>query len=280
MDIIGGKTEFTRNAIDNDYLSPLPVTEMPNWQYIDDSAKQFFNDHLSDEEGNIYAVPQTIGMGPTIGYNGDAIDEPPTSWDVLWDDAYEGRMMMPNAGLEVGMIGALYTGQDPFNPDDFDDILEALIQQKPLNKTYWQDFTDAERAFTNKSVDVGAGTRGLMADARFTNDAPHIQYTVPDEGAFVFSNHYIQPKNAPHPKISTLYANWMMKPSRNIHFYTDDGYAVPLKNLDEAMNGAGVSQERVEWFQPPDDATIRTIPPLDDAVIEEYDRVFTDLKAA
>lgn len=280
MDIIGGKTEFTRNAIDNDYLSPLPVSEMPNWQHVDDDAKDFFSEHLSDDDGNIYAVPQTIGMGPTIGYNSDVFDEPPTSWDILWDDEYEGRMTMPNSALETGMIAALYTGQDPFDPSDFDDIEEALIQQKPLNNTYWAEFADAERMFTNKTVDLGAGTRGLMFDARFSNDAPHIQYTVPEEGAFVFSNHYIQPKDAPHPKISTLYANWMMEPSRIIHFFTEDGYAVPIKNLGDAMNNAGVTQEQVDWFTPPSDATIHTIPPLDSAVIEEYNSVFSAVQSA
>lgn len=280
MDVVGGKTEFTRNAIDNDYLSPLPVSEMPNWEHVDDTAKEFFSDYLSDDDGNIYAVPQTIGMGPTIGYNGDVFDEPPTSWDVLWDDEYEGRITMPNTALEVGMIGALYTGQDPFDPSDFEDIREALTQQKPLNNTYWQEFSGAERMFTNKSVDVGAGTRGLLFDARFDNDAPHIQYTVPEEGAFVFSNHYIQPKDAPHPKISTQYMNWMLEPSHIIHFFTEDGYSVPIKNLDEAMDNAGVTDEQVAWFTPPSDATIHTIPPLDDSVIEEYDRVFSEMKSA
>jgi spermidine/putrescine transport system substrate-binding protein len=280
MDIVGGKTEFTRNAIDNDYLAPLPVSEMPNWEHVTDDAKDFFNEYLSDDEGNIYAVPQTQGMGPTIGYNSDVFDEPPTSWDVLWDDEYEGRITMPNTALEVGMVGALYTGQDPFDPDDFDDIREALVQQKPLNSTYWEEFSGAERMFTNKSVDLGACTRGLLYDARFSNDAPHIEYTVPEEGAFVFSNHYIVPSDAPHPKISTLYANWMMEPSRIVHFFTEDGYSVPIKNLDEALQNAGVSEEQAAWFAPPSDANIRTIPPLDDSVIEEYDNVFSEVQAA
>jgi len=280
MDVVGGKTEFTRNAIENEYLSPLPVSEMPNWEYVDDDAKDFFNEYLSDDEGNIYAVPQTRGMGPTLGYNADVFDEPPTSWDVLWDDEYEGRITMPNTALEVGMVGALYTDQDPFAPDDFDDIRAALVQQKPLNSTYWEEFSGAERMFTNKSVDVGAATRGLLSDARFSNDAPHIQYTVPDEGAFVFSNHYIVPADAPNPKISTLYANWMLEPSRIVHFFTEDGYSVPIKNLGDTLSNAGVSEEQVEWFTPPSDATIRTIPPLDDSTIEEYDRVFSEVQAA
>jgi spermidine/putrescine transport system substrate-binding protein len=280
MDIVGGKTEFTRNAIDNDYLAPLPVSEMPNWEHVDDDTKDFFNEYLSDNEGNVYAVPQTRGMGPTIGYNSDVFDEPPSSWDVLWDDEYEGRITMPNTALEVGMIGALYTGQDPFDPDDYDDIAEALIQQKPLNSTYWEEFAGAERMFTNKSVDLGACTRGLLFDARFSNDAPHIEYTVPDEGAFVFSNHYIVPSDAPHPQISTLYANWMMEPSRIVNFFTEDGYSVPITNLNDALSNAGVTDEQAEWFAPSSDATILTIPPLDDTVIEEYDSVFSEVQAA
>jgi spermidine/putrescine transport system substrate-binding protein len=179
MDNVSGKTVYTKQAMNNDYLSPLPVSEMPKWEeYINQHTKKFLQQYLSDEEGRIYAIPETEGMGPTLGYNADEFDEPPNSWDILWNEEYKGRITLPNTALECGFIGALHTGQDPFDPDDFKEIKEALIQQKPLNKTYWNEFSQAERMFSNKTVDVGACTRGALFDARFDNNAPHIQFTV------------------------------------------------------------------------------------------------------
>lgn len=279
MDNIGGTTQYTKPAIDSNLLSPIPVEEMPNWQHIPDWYKTKYEKYFS-KDGEMYAVPESRGINPILAYNSDEFDEPPKSWDILWDEEYKGKLTIQNDPINACELAALYLGQDPYNPSDFKEIKEALIQQKPLMKTYWEDYTTGMRLFVNESCVAGTLTAGRVVDARFNNNAPHVDYTVPKEGAPVFSDHYILPKEAPHPKISTLFMNWAMAPENAIRLFLTMGYLPPLKNAEEQMKKAGVSQEKIDFVTWPDDWNIKFSPPVSDEVRNRYSQIWTEVKAA
>ena len=279
MDNIGGTTQYTAPAIESDLLSPIPVEEMPNWQHIPEDTKGSYEEYFS-KDGEMYAVPESRGINPILTYNNEVFDEPPTSWDVLWDEEYKGKITVQNDPINACEMAALYLGQDPFNPDDYKEIKEALLQQKPLVKTYWEDYTTGMRLFVNESCVAGTLTAGRVVAARFNQNAAHVDYTVPKEGAPVFSDHYILPKNAPHPKISTLFMNWAMAPENAIHLFLSMGYLPPLKKLKQQMNEAGVSQEKAEFATWPDDWKLKFSPPISDEVRNRYSQIWTEVKAA
>jgi spermidine/putrescine transport system substrate-binding protein len=283
IDNIGGTANFTYRSIQNDLLQPIPLDRMPNVrENVPDQYMSVVDEWFTDEDGNQYALPQSRGVNPALGYNQNVFDEPPSSWDVLWDDEYEGEIIIQDRPNVAVQIAARYTGQDWRNPSDFADIKEALLQQKPLVRTYWTEYSSAMQQFINESAVVGTQTMGRLYSAKFQNDAPYVNWTVPEEGSTFFADQFIIPTNAPHPAISTYYVNWSAHPENAIKLFTSMGYLPAIGGVDDRLESEGISQEKrdfVNWQQKGGER-LDFLAPLDDEVRERYSQIWTEVKAA
>ena len=113
-------------------LAELDFSNIPNYQYIDDS---FRNGDYDPE--NRYSVPYTWGV-VGLFYNTDYIQEEITSWSALWDDRYAGKILMFDNPRDSFAIAQLLLGQS-LNTTRESDWMEAaalLKQQKPLVQAY------------------------------------------------------------------------------------------------------------------------------------------------
>jgi spermidine/putrescine transport system substrate-binding protein len=279
IDNIGGTANFTARSVENDLLAPIPLDRMPNVQeYVPDQYLDVVDDFFTDEDGNRYALPQSRGVNPALAYNTNEFDEAPSSWDVLWNEEYADRMIIQDRPRTAVQIGARYTGQDWTDPDDFEEIKEALIQQKDLVSTYWAEYSSGMQQYVNESALVGTMTMGRLYDARFNNDG-NVDWTVPEEGTTFFSDTFIIPADAPHPAISTYYTNWAAHPENAFKLFETMGY---LPAVDVDLEEQGVSQERAEFvdWQARGGDRLDFSGPLDDDVREQYSELWTEVKAA
>jgi len=279
IDNIGGTANFTARSVENDLLAPIPLDRMPNVQeYVPDQYLDVVDDFFTDEDGNRYALPQARGVNPALGYNTEVFDEAPSSWDVLWNEEYADRIIIQDRPNVAVQIGARYTGQDWTDPDDFEEIKEALIQQKDLVSTYWVEHSSGMQQYVNESAVVGTMTMGRLYDARFNSDA-NVDWTVPDEGSTFFADQFIIPADAPHPAISTYYTNWAAHPDNAFQLFERMGY---LPAVDVDLEEQGVDAERSEFvdWQARGGDRLDFRAPLEDDVREQYDQVWTEVKAS
>lgn len=282
IDAIASTATYTDRCLNDDLIAPLPTENMPNYENAMSLGREQMKKHFSDDDGNVYAHPHVIGLWPCLGYNSNEFSEAPTSWDILWDEEYKGQLTMQDQPIVSGFVGAMYTGQDFADPDDFKDIEEALKQQKELNKTYWKEYEAGMNMFVNESVVAGTHTMGRLFSAHFQNDAPYVEYSIPDEGALYFLDNSVIPKDAPHPRVATEYLNWFLKPENAIKMFTSMGYLPAIDNLDQVMKEADVSKEKREFVSWSDEERDRLVfwEPLDEEVREEYTDLWTRVKAA
>lgn len=281
IDSIGSTGEWTARAMENDLIEPLPVDIMPSWEeHVPEEFKADIEEHFS-QDGEIYGLPQAILVSPTLTYNEDYFDEPPTSWDVLWDEEYADQMFMWDRPRHACQIGAFYTGQGT-NPDDWDyeEIREVLIQQKDLNVTYWEEYSSAMQMFVNEEVVVGPFTDGRSHMARFQEDAP-ISFAVPEEGTTYAMDHYVIPQGTPNPRAALLFTNYAASPESARQMFLQMGYRPPLtdEGFQEAV-GDEASDEEIEYLLWEDDWDLDLIRPIDDEHHDRMDEVWTEVKAA
>ena len=111
--------------MENDLLEPLPVENMPAWENIPQSYKDDVDEYFSDDDGNIYCVPEATVVAPALGYNTEYFDEPPSSWEILWNEDLEGQVTVWDRSYIAGSIAAKVAGQDWRDPDDFDELVAA-----------------------------------------------------------------------------------------------------------------------------------------------------------
>ena len=73
--------------LNENLVLPLPIDQIPNYQYV---LPIFQYSQFVTENDQVYGTP--LAAGPYgLAYNEDLVEEEPTSWNVLWDERYQGK---------------------------------------------------------------------------------------------------------------------------------------------------------------------------------------------
>lgn len=285
IDHVGSTGIYSVRAIEDDYFEPLPVEQFTIWDRMPQYLKDVVDEHFS-KDGERYVIPQSVTVYPSLTYNEDYFDSPPESWGVLWDEDLDGQICMWDQAEYPCQIAALYTGQDPFDPDDFDDIKGALEQQIDLNTTLWTEYNAGRGLFINEDVVVGPLLDGQTYSARFDNDMP-INYTVPEEGGIYQMDDFAIPQGAPNPRSATLFTEWATRPKNFKQMFLQSGYMPAVKKSEyeqifaEELESGDITQEELDFFRWSDEWEDRLMyaQPLTDDVLETYDQIWSEVKA-
>ena len=197
--------------IEKDLLHELNKENIPNLANIDE---RFLD--LSFDPENKYSVPYMWG---TVGilYNTTMVDEPVTSWDILWDEKYGQQIFMYDSIRDTIGVALLKLGLS-INTRDEADIKAAetaLIEQKPLVLAYLGDNI-------KESMINGDGALAVVysGDAMWCIDPeegnPDLDYAVPESGSNLWFDNVIIPKSSQPKRSSTSCAMQKLpKPTRN-----------------------------------------------------------------
>ena len=119
-----------------DMLLPLNYDNIPNYQYISEDFRGLYYD-----PDDTYTVPYTYGIVGVI-YNANVVDEADTgSWDLMWNPKYAGNILQFNNARDA-LGTAMYRANIDVNTTDRNDwqqALQALIDQRPIVKSYVMD---------------------------------------------------------------------------------------------------------------------------------------------
>jgi spermidine/putrescine transport system substrate-binding protein len=221
IDSIGSEGVFTRRMTEEGLLQPLPVDLMDNWDRIEAPIVEASEKYFA-KDGEIYGIPTTRTLIPAIAYHSDYFDEPPDSWSIFWDEEYKNKMVMHDRDYVMSEIASwhLYGKQIP---DDWDAVKEALLEQRPLNRTYYQDPNTIIELMANESILVApmAQTWAIIGHETLTDK---INVTVPQEGAVYSLDPLIVPKGAPNPIAGAMFADYALS-DLSARIYWEEYYA-------------------------------------------------------
>ena len=120
-------------------LEELDFSNIPNYEYIDDSFK-----NLSYDPENKYSVPYTWG---TVGliYNSKYVnEEDATGWELMWNSNYAGKILMFDNPRDAFAIAEKLLGYS-LNTEDEEElnaVTQKLIEQKNLCRAMlWTRFS-------------------------------------------------------------------------------------------------------------------------------------------
>ena len=136
VDVIIPSDYMIGRMVQEGMLEELNFSNIPNYQYIDDSFK-----NTSYDPENKYSVPYTWG---TVGiiYNTKYVDEADvTGWELLWNEKYAGKILMFDNSRDAFGIAEYLLGYDVNTTDEAE--LQAcaakLAEQKPVVQQYVMD---------------------------------------------------------------------------------------------------------------------------------------------
>lgn len=269
-DVIIPSDYMIGRMISEDMLEKLDFANIPNYQYIDEEFK-----NTDYDPSNEYSVPYTWGAVGII-YNTKYVTEEVTSWDILWDEAYAGKILMFDNPRDAFGIAEFLLGYDANTTDEAElrSAADLLKEQKPLVQSYVMDqiYDKMERAEAWVAP-YYAGDYLLMAE-----ENEDLAFCYPDEGFNVFIDAMCIPKGCQNKAAAEAYINFLCSPEisgQNLDYL---GYSTPLSAAKEYMSeetaGSEIAYPNAETL-----SRGKSFLPLDSTANQLMDSLWLDVKA-
>lgn len=205
-DVVCPSDYMIQKMIDNDLLQELNWDNIPNAKA--NIGAQYYKQSEAFDPGNRYAVPYCWG---TVGilYNKTMVDEPVTSWSILWDEKYADSILMQDSVRDLFMVGLKSLGYSMNSTDEkeLNEAKDLLIQQKPLVQAYVIDQV-RDKMIGNEAA-LGVIYSG---EAIFTQrENPDLEYVIPKEGTNVWIDSWVIPKNAENVENAEKFIDFMCR---------------------------------------------------------------------
>ncbi|HHT05425.1 MAG TPA: ABC transporter substrate-binding protein [Hydrogenispora sp.] len=255
--------------IKEDMLHKLDLSNIPNYKYIADRFK-----NLDYDPANEYSVPYMWG---TVGilYNRTMVEEPVTSWRILWDEKYSKQILMLDSqrdsiGVALKMLGY---DMNTRNLDELEAAKQALIQQKPLVLAYVGD--DVKDKMIAGEAALAVVWSGDAVYMKWEN--PDLEYALPEEGSNLWFDAMVIPKTSKKKAEAELFINFMCEPE--IAFKNADyiGYSSPHTEVVKMLDPDLVADKAAY----PDDEDLVNYDIFKDLgdYLRIYDRIWTEVKS-
>lgn len=253
-DVICPSDYMIQRMIENDLLAEINFDNIPNIKNI---GKDYMEQSRQFDPENKYSVPYCWG---TVGilYNKTMVDEPITSWSVLWDEKYKDNILMQDSVRDAFGVTLKYLGYS-LNSTDLDELTEArdlLIKQKPLVQAYVIDQV-RDKMIGNEAA-IGVIYSG---EAIYTQkENPDLEYVIPKEGSNIWIDSWVIPKNAENKENAEKFINFLCRPEIALMNFEYITYSTPNTEArkmieDEAIRNSEIAfpdlskYDNLETFQ-------------------------------
>ncbi|MDH5563587.1 MAG: spermidine/putrescine ABC transporter substrate-binding protein [Nitrospirota bacterium] len=249
-------------------LAELDLAQIPHVQDLEPHLT-----HLPFDPIQRFAIPYLWGT-VGIGYNAKVVTEMPTSWEVLWDPQYSGRISMLNdqrevMGLALRALGHSLNSRDP---QFIQQAKEKLIAQKPFVKAYTSEQFD--QLLVSGEVVLAHAWGGPVARAMREN--PSIHYAIPQEGGTIWTDCLAVLASSSKKPLAMDFMNYLLGEevalltSKRLLFASANRHVRNQLPPDIRDNIAVYPPQdilpRMEWMEDVHEA------------IRDYDRAWTELK--
>lgn len=253
-DVICPSDYMIQRMIENGLLAEINFDNIPNVKNI---GKDYIEQSRQFDPENKYSVPYCWG---TVGilYNKTMVDEPITSWSVLWDEKYKDNILMQDSVRDAFGVTLKYLGYS-LNSTDLDELTEArdlLIKQKPLVQAYVIDQV-RDKMIGNEAA-IGVIYSG---EAIYTQkENPDLEYVIPKEGSNIWIDSWVIPKNAENKENAEKFINFLCRPEialMNFEYITYSTPNIEARKMieDEAIRNSEIAfpdlskYDNLETFQ-------------------------------
>ena len=222
-------TYYVEKMAKEGLLQELDKSKLSNFKNLDTS---FTNTKVDPE--NKYSIPYMWGS-TGIAINGDKFD-PATvnSWNDLWRPEYKNQVMLMNDIREVFGMALLtlgYSGNSS-SPDEIKAAYNKLITLMPNVKTFNSDATRIPYIEGETNIGMTWNGEAVMAN---NEGLTSLVYKYPSEGAILWMDNFVIPKNAKNVDAAHKFINYLLQPENAKIVSEEIGYASPNLAARELM---------------------------------------------
>ena len=220
-DVIVPSDYMIARLIAEDRLQKLDYSLIPNYEKIDDQYK-----NLSFDPDNEYSVPYTWG---TLGiiYNTTMVDEPITSWEVMFSEEYANNILLIDNSRDAFAMGLYYLGYD-VNTTDEAQIREAyeLVADAKARGVYaGQGMDEIFQIMEGGNLAIATYYAGDFLTMYEAN--PDLAFVIPEEGSNWFVDAMCILKDAENVEEAHAWINFIASTESNLANMDFIWYASP-----------------------------------------------------
>jgi putative spermidine/putrescine transport system substrate-binding protein len=214
-DLVSASGDADLRLIYGGDVKPINIKLIPQWKNFHPFLQ---NPSFNTIGGKHYGTSYEFGPNVLL-YNTKNFTSPPTSWSVLYNKAYAGKITVPDNPIQIA-DAALYLSKtqpalgitDPYEltQPQFDATVKLLTAERPLIKKYWGLASQEISLFQSDTTVAGAAwpyqTNTLKAAGASVAD------TIPSQGATGWADTWMLATNAPHPNCAYKWMQWVTTP--------------------------------------------------------------------
>lgn len=240
-DVICPSDYMVEKMIENDLLTEINFDNVPN---ISNIGNQYMKSAEGFDPGNKYCVPYCWG---TVGicYNKTMVDEEVNSWSILFDEKYEGQILMQASVRDAYCVALSYLGYsiNTLNEKELQEATDLLIEQKPIVQAYVID------QVRNKMIKNAAALSVIYSgEAIFMQEEnPDLEYVVPDEGSNVWIDGWVIPKDCQNKEAAEAWINFMCDPEIALMNFEYITYSTPNEPARELIEDEEIRNSQIAF---------------------------------
>ncbi|MFZ5655305.1 MAG: extracellular solute-binding protein [Pseudomonadota bacterium] len=228
------------------------------------------------DPGNTFSIPYLWGT-TGIGVNSAAVDPATvTGWADLWRPEFRGRVMLTNDPREVFHVGLRVLGHSANTRDrgEIEAAYHKLVELMPSVRTF---NSDAPRMpYLEGETDIGMIWNGEAVTGR--EDLPALTYVYPAEGAAIWMDSFVIPRNARNPEAAHRFIDFVLRPEIAARISAAIGYATPNLEARKLLDPE-VAGNRTIYPQPEDLRNAEFQEDVGDQALLIYQEYWEKLKA-
>ena len=270
-DLAVPSTYYVNKMRNEGLLAPIDHSKLSNFDNLDPSLI-----NLNIDPDNAYSVPYLWGT-TGLAVVADRVDPAEvTRWEDLWREDFAGRVMMTNDMREVFHVGLRVLGYsgNTRNPDEIEAAYRKLAELVPSVRTF---NSDAPRMpYLEGETHVGMIWNGEAVMGQ--EDMPSLTYIYPEEGAIVWLDSFVIPRNARNVEAAHKFIDFMLRPEIAALVSTEIGYATP-NVAGKALLEDDVRNDRTSYPTEEDMVNAEFQEDVGDEALQIYLRYWEMLKA-
>lgn len=250
-DLVAIDTSIIKRYTDNALLQPMDESKLSN---LGNLLPAFAGISQTKPDGARFAVPIAWGSLGFI-YSKAAFAEAPDNWNVLWDPAYKGRVLMGDDGNNNIVNTALSLGiKDPYHltPEQAQEVKAKLIALKSNLLSYYSGGEEGVTLYEQNDV-VLMTAFGELQHRELLKRGVDVGYVVPKEGAVGWVDCWAISTKAAAVDLAHAWINFWMRPETGGAMSERYGYGNTTSEAVD-LDYAG----RLVWLSEPEDYTMRT----------------------
>jgi putative spermidine/putrescine transport system substrate-binding protein len=207
-DLVSASGDASLRFIATKAVQPVDVKKIPNFN---DLAPQLKSPPHNTVGGKHYGVSFMWGPDVLI-YDKKAFKKAPTSWSVLYDPKYKGKITIPDNPIQIADVAVALGFKHPYALSDaqLNTIKAKLMKQRPLIRKFWASAGDVTNLFKNHEVVLGA-VWPLMTN-ELTKAGVAVADTVPREGATGWADTWMLSSHSSHQACAYAWMNYALSP--------------------------------------------------------------------